>query len=820
VKRFFVLFFLISNLSVFAQNDLANEGRTASPVSELPKGIISGQVFTTDHQPAASVTIYLKGTQKLTTTNEEGYFRFKNVKEGRYTLEISMVGLKNQERSVEVRNDAVVNLTVVLEEDSKQLSDVVVTARKSLNEKITSISKMPVQPRDLPQSITVIDKSILEKQQVQTMSDALQNVNGVYIMGTTGGFQEEIAARGYAFTSSNTFKNGSRFNNGVKTEFSSVERIEVLKGGNAILYGNVGAGGILNIVTKKPKFEYGGEISFRAGSYSLFKPAFDFYGPFNQSKKAAWRINASYEHAGSFRDVVSSERLYINPSFLFKAGKKTEILLEGDFLKDNRTPDYGVGAINYKLVDIPRSRFLNTSWAYNNTLQSSGTVTVNSQLNEKINIRSVVSYQGYDNNLFSALRPASVSISSNGTWTRGLQKTRTAEDYFFTSIDLNAKFRTSSIEHVFLLGADADLYKTQATAFAAYANPVIGNRNIYDTINIFDPTTINTRNDIPSLARDRITSSPVSRFGIYVQDLISILPNVKLLAGVRYSYQNNQRATVDTVSKNRKGYIAGYTGDAYSPRFGLVYQPTRSVSIFTSYTNSFTVNTGVDVHNHSLKPSVIDQFEAGIKNDLFKGQLTANITVYRIINSNLAQTALFLSDGVTVNNNSNIRELTGETTSKGVEVDIMSKPIHGFNFIGGYSYNDMRYTSVNGNTVNGNKMGDRLRYNPAHTANASVYYSFKKESYLHGFFLGAGAFYVGDRLAGRNPTNTPGNTNQLMPLPDYVTADIHGGYTLNGFAIRLKLSNVFNQLSYNAHDDNSINPIAPRQFVATVSYKF
>jgi iron complex outermembrane recepter protein len=113
-----------------------------------------------------------------------------------------------------------------------------------------------------------------------------------------------------------------------------------------------------------------------------------------------------------------------------------------------------------------------------------------------------------------------------------------------------------------------------------------------------------------------------------------------------------------------------------------------------------------------------------------------------------------------------------------------------------------------------------LRYNPAHTANASVYYNFSKESSLKGLYIGAGVFYVGDRLAGRNPTNSATNTNKLMPLPDYITADVHAGYSCKNISLRMKVSNLFDQLSYNAHDDNSVNPIAPRQVVGTVTYKF
>src|SRR6476619_232414 len=101
------------------------------------------------------------------------------------------------------------------------------------------------------------------------------------------------------------------------------------------------------------------------------------------------------------------------------------------------------------------------------------------------------------------------------------------------------------------------------------------------------------------------------------------------------------------------------------------------------------------------------------------GRVNAIIILYRIVNSNMAQTALYLADGITPNNNSNIRELTGATTSKGIELDLMNSDIHGYIMVAGYSYNDMRYTKVNGNTANGNRKGERLRYNQAHSANAS-----------------------------------------------------------------------------------------------------
>jgi iron complex outermembrane receptor protein len=447
------------------------------------------------------------------------------------------------------------------------------------------------------------------------------------------------------------------------------------------------------------------------------------------------------------------------------------------------------------------------------------TATITHHLNRNWQLRGLVSYQDFDSELFAAARPASTSIKSDGSWVRGLQKSKTAENYYIAQLDLSGKFNTGSVEHTLLFGADADKYRTESNTYLLtgyndkLSNASIRGKNIYDTINIFNPATFNKRNDIPDLVIDRITTSPIQRFGIYLQDLISVTDKLKVLAGVRYSYQNNQRARVDSITKGSTGYVDAYTSDAFSPRVGIVYQPRKNISVFTSYTNTFAVNTGRDIYDQPLPASIIDQYEVGAKTDLFKEILSVNVTLYKIINSNLAQTALVLSDG-SQNSNSNIKELAGEATSKGVEVDIATKSFHGLSLLAGYSYNDTRYTKANSKNF---QTGDRLRYNPAHTANAHIYYAFDPKTALRGFNLGFGAYYVGDRLAGRNPSTTS-PTNKLIPLPDYFLFDASAGYSVNKFSVRVKMTNLLDKLSYNAHDDNSINPIAPRQFAATVAY--
>jgi len=688
-----------------------------------------------------------------------------------------------------------------------QLREVIVEGKKSPNKRPVSIGKIPISPMDLPQSVSIVGQSVIRDQQALRLSDVVKNINGVYLATTRGNTQEAFSARGYSFSSSNMFKNGSRVNSGAMPEVSSLERVEVLKGSAAILYGNVAPGGILNMVTKQPKFEKGGELSFRTGSYGLYKPSFDVYTPL--SSTIAARVNGTYEKADSYRNEVHSTRYYINPSFLFRLGDKTELLAEGDYLHHNFTPDFGIGSYdNTKIPAVSRSAFFGTPWQYAKTNQSTATLTLKHAFTDSWQLNASASYQHYGRDYYSTER---IQASANGDWARPLNKTNNLEDYYIAQANLSGSFKTGSIGHLLLTGFDADRYLTQAYT---YNQPTT-----YDTINIFDAGKFKPRTDIPAAQAARLTQTPTNRFGAYVQDLISLSEKFKLLAGLRWSYQDARPVKTNDLLADTSSKAASKQDKAFSPRIGIVYKPFQNTAVFASYANSFSVNSGTDVYGNALSPSIIDQFELGIKNDFFKGLLSANLTLYRIVNNNLAQTAQYLADGITVNNNTLLKALTGQTTSDGIEVDLSSQPVEGLNIIAGYSYNYMRYTRTP--DAKGNyKTGERLVNNPAHTANATLFYTFSGAR-TKGFKVGVGFFYTGNRFGGWN--NTIGQTqtySRLIPVSGFATIDLSAGYSWKKLSLLAKLSNVTNTFNYYVHENYSINPIAPRQWAATASYRF
>ncbi|RAK20599.1 iron complex outermembrane receptor protein [Flavobacterium aquaticum] len=707
----------------------------------------------------------------------------------------------------------------------KKLKEVVVTAKN--NPSKSSVNRAGIKEKDLPQAVQVIGTEIIQQQQSVRLSDVVKNANGVYVGSARGGAQESFWSRGYDMSANNMFKNGFRFNSGSIPEVSSLEKVEILKGSAALLYGNVAPGGIMNMVTKTPNFKTGGEFTMQAGSYNFYKPSADVYGAFNNS--IAYRFNGSYENSESFRDYVTKERYYVNPSLLFKVSDKTEITLQADYLSDDWTPDFGTGSIGKEIADVPRNAYLGAKWSNGNTKQATASILVNHEFNKNWKLNFNSSFQDYDRESIGTER---IQPAANGDWNRPYGRNKAVEQILANQISLQGNFKTGKIKHQLFTGIDTEISYADAYTFRFF-NPDVLDVNgdpvtvtIYgdptNPVNIFDPVLYDATYDGPIMPSEvtRIVKTETTRLGVYAQDLISFSDKFKALLGIRYSYQEAKPETHNKVN-NTITEEKIRNDRAFSPKVGLIYQPTKSITLFSSYSNSFTPNTGIDINNEALKPSIIDQTEAGIKNEFWKGKLTTNVTLYQIVNSNLVQTAEFDANG-NINTNPNLKALSGETTSKGIELDITYKPIDDFNIMAGYSYNDMRYTETTGLTGSFIE-GDRLVRTPQHTANLSFFYTVPTGMFKN-VSVGAIGNYIGDRVGGWNNQVNPAYPNNVwdreIPVNGYTTIDVSLGYNWKQFSLLCKLSNITNELNYTMHENYSVNPIAPRQILTSLRYKF
>lgn len=685
-------------------------------------------------------------------------------------------------------------------------------------------SKTGLDAMETPQPIAVVTHEVIEAQQAKQLSDVVKNVNGVYLTSSRGGSQDSFGARGFTFGTENMFKNGAKVNSGAFPEVSGLERVEVLKGANAMLYGNVGPGGIINMITKKPRFNFGGSVAMNVGSWDTYKPTVDIYGPL--SKHVAFRMNGAYEKADSFRDVVNSQKHYFNPSFAFNLGANTQIIVEGDYLKHEFTPDFGLGSLMDSKTGISDfntglgiSEYLGENWNYQTNQMATADISINHKFSDQWFLNSVLSYQNYTKDYFAVERIQWIDegTATNPVWKRALNKTYNEQNFGSAQINLNGEVATGNLKHKLLVGADGDYGTADAYTFYDPSNgKAFGTSYNVGSWKLNDRSTWThfAMPDSENAVRSRIRTT---RFGIYAQDLVEISEKFKVLAGIRYSNLENK----DTEEKNYRTNTTvdkpktGTKDDAFSPKAALIFTPDENLSVYASYTNSFVPNSGFTVNNDPLKPSVVDQYELGIKKNFWNNAVAINLNGYQILNRNAYTTAIYQADGVTLNNDSTIKEFAGKILSRGVELDITGNPTKELMLIGGAAFNYSVYRDTPETT--GYVEDQKIVRTPAFTANGSAFYKFSKA--LKGFMIGASAFYTGDRKAGWNDLKTQTQTTRMVNLKGFTTVDFSLGYDCKDFSIQGKIGNTFDAKSFNVHENYSVNPITPRNYYLTLTYK-
>ncbi|GAA4144881.1 TonB-dependent siderophore receptor [Sphingobacterium kyonggiense] len=765
--------------------------------------------------------ISVRGQGKATRTNEQGYFELYIAKPGEFNLDFSGVGFHKHHLTVQPNGLETSIQNQILQESKHQIEQIDVKGYNSVNHRSLEVSKSGVRDLDLPQAVQVINSQVISDQQVNVLSDALKNANGVALGANRGGVNENFYARGYSLGTNNIFKNGARTNNGGSIEASTLESVQILKGSAALLYGGVSGGAVLNLVTKKPKFENGGEVSMRFGSYNQYKPIVDVYGPISQ--KLAFRIIGTGSYAESFRDEVESKRIYVNPSLLYQMNDKSSLNVMFDYLKSDFTPDFGIGSVEGKIQkEVGRNAFINVPWAFNKTNSSNAQADFGHQFNDDWKLQVLASYQQYNRDYYGAER---IQANAQGIAPRALNRTKQDELTYNQQINLTGKLTTGFLKHQILVGGDADESNVKNYAFNIYAKGGSQPSTSYDNIDLFNPYAEGMRTDKPLDSLKTRTSTDIFRVGAFVQDLVSVTDQFKVLLGVRYTYQNtgrglvydyktNTETTTPNVGKDKED-MGNKIDKAWSPKFALIYQPLVSTSIYVSYSNNFVSNAGYDVNYLPMTPSSIDQYEAGIKNDFLQGRLSTNLTWYRIQNNNFAQTIIG-ADGKVAD--ANMKEFTGVSASDGIELDVAGELGKGFNVLAGYSYNFMRYLETNENGV---VEGIRLVGTTAHTGNATLFYSLP-DHIAKGLKLGVSAFYTGKRNAGWNTTkvNQKEGVDRIIPIDPFTTFDFTAGYTYKNWNIMAKVNNIGNAFNYYVHENYSVNPIPPRGFTTTLSYKF
>ena len=273
-------------------------------------------------------------------------------------------------------DDQPIELVVTGEQDGYNSSDA------------STATKTDTPLRNIPQSIQVIPATVIQDQGAVRLTEAVRNVSGVSLAGTSGDRGEDYTIRGFA---ANIYKNGfldDYYSARAFRDSANIERIEVLKGPGSVLFGRLEPSGIINIITKKPLADPYYNLSFTAGSYSFYRPTLDFSSPLTEDGKLGYRLNVAYENSGSFRDFVHKERFFIAPVLSWKIGDNTNLTLEGEYLHTENPLDRGLPKIGDRVADIPISRYLSDPRNQVVVDESKTYLTLNHDFNQNLSLRS------------------------------------------------------------------------------------------------------------------------------------------------------------------------------------------------------------------------------------------------------------------------------------------------------------------------------------------------------------------------------------------------------------------------------------------------
>ena len=638
--------------------------------------------------------------------------------------------------------------------------------------------------RDIPLSIQVIPQEVLEDRNVAELGDALETAGSVVSVGGRGTsvFGPGFLIRGFP-SDTGIFRDGIATISLAPLSTIDLERVEILRGPASVVFGQGEPGGIINLVSKRPLSEPFYSASFTAGSFDTYRGALDFSGPLNDASTVRYRLNLGYENYGSFRDFVDGERLVISPILTWDIGANTSLDLYGQYVRNQETVDEGIPAFGDGILDVPRDRFFGEDFGEFEQEQFSLGYRLNHQFNDALSVRHTLQYLQYEPERyypsFDSFDETTGELSRLEYFAGGSYRR------FFTNAEAIAEFNTGSIEHQVLAGVE---YRHDAEA------PEFQFSNLYTPINVFDPVYTRDPYDIePEFFRD----DNIDTISVYLQDQVELLPNLNLLAGVRYDSADQFRTT-QNIGEPRSEFEQ--TDSEFSPRFGIVYQPVESISLYASYTRSFNPSFGAsrNADSSTFEPETGRQFEVGMKADL-SDQLSLTLSAFDIRRQNVSNPDPDDPD---------FSIQTGEVASRGVELGLGGEITSGWDITAAYTYLDAYVSQDTRPTV-----GNDLANVPDHQFSLWTTYEIQQGD-LEGLGFGLGFLYLSDRF---------GDLDNTFTIPSFFRTDAAVFYRRNNWRAQLNVENLFDIEYFTSANFDSrlgVNPGAPLTVLGTITVEF
>lgn len=729
----------------------------------------------------ASVEISRSPDKINLSTNDKGEFSVL-LAPGSYDLTVRATGFKPLLQKFSVMQDENTRLSLVLEVESA--AAVVNVSDGSIYQigTISSGTRTFTSLRDIPQSISLTTKQQIADQNMTSIGDVVRYQPGVTAHQGENN-RDQVIIRGQS-SSADFFIDGVRDDVQYYRDLYDLDRVEILRGPNALAFGRGGGGGVINRVTKVADFTPAFEFNLVGGSYNDARGTFDINMPLN--KRFAFRVNGVGERSASFRSDVSLKRYGLSPTLTIAPDTKTSITLSGELFRDRRTADRGITSFQGRPADEPISTYYgNAGDSHVRANANVASFTIDREIG-KLVIRNRTSFGDYDR-FYQNYVPGAVNNSKTFV-TLTAYNNATKRRNLFSQTDLIYYLRTGGVKHTLLSGFEIGSQRSLNFRNTGFFNNIATSTQVpFNDPQTSQPVVFRqTATDADNRVNVRLGSA-------YAQDQIELNRIVQVIVGVRIDHFDLK------FHNNRNDSTLRRVDNLFSPRLGVVIKPVETVSLYGSYSVSFLPSSGDQFSSltnitEQVKPEKFANYEAGAKWDIApKLQLTT--AIYRLDRTN--------TRSVDPNDPTRIVQ-TGAQLSNGIEFGMNGSVTRRWSLVGGYAYQDAFILSSTASAAAGKEVAQV----PHHSFSL-----WNKYQIFRRLAAGLGVIQRTDMFAGIDNT---------VALPGYVRADAAVYYSFNErWRLQANVENLLNTRYYvNADSNTNISPGSPRSIKISLNARF
>jgi catecholate siderophore receptor len=646
---------------------------------------------------------------------------------------------------------------------------------------IGSATKTATALRDVPQSITIVTKELIRDQLMMSVGDVVRYIPGVTSHQGENN-RDQIIVRGNS-SSADFFVNGVRDDVQYYRDLYNLDRIEALKGPNAMIFGRGGAGGVINRVTKEAQFQPFRELSLQGGEFGNRRITADVDQPL--SRTVAFRVNAMYENSDSFRHGVNLARGGVNPTLAVTLGPRTTMAFGYEYLKDTRVADRGVPSFQGVPVDTMTTFYGNPDDSHVHADVNLASARVEHRAGAVLirNSTLVGNYdRGYQNYVPGVVTADKQQVTLNA------YNNATDRTNVFNQTDLIFNAATGPLRHTLLAGAEVGRQLTDN-----FRNTGFFNNTATSLLAPFADPTINTPVTYRQSATDADNHVGTNVAAAYAQDQVEITRYVQVVGGIRFDRFDLQ------YHNNRNGDTLDRLDNLVSPRAGLVVKPVRALSIYSSYSVSYLPSSGdqfssLTTITRQAQPEKFTNDEVGVKWDVTPG-LSFTTAVYRLNRTNTRSTD--------PNDPTRIVQ-TGSQRTNGYELGLNGRITGAWTVAGGYAWQDAYVTSA----TTAAAAGASVAQVPHHTF--SLWNNYQVHPRMG---AGLGVIYRADMWAAIDNTVT---------LPGYTRADAALYFSLSPRTrLQVNVENLMDARYFvNADSNSNISPGFPRAVRVGLTSRF